>query len=180
VHTTFPYKEFGYWCDAIMPQIYHFSTSGLKKSPSAGINLTDVSWRKWQNDLVGSNTVVNGQTIYWTNSIKPLVPINDVYGPLFTGPLPDKDVMEFVDYLAADPNVVPGGYNNGVNFFRSELHGTNQWANIKNATSGEFPNVVNNIVIDDAKATVAGAWTSVKTFSATTTSATYSGATGSD
>src|SRR2546422_3379738 len=51
VHSTFPYKEFGYWCDTVMPQIYHFSSSGLKRSPSAGINWTDVNCRNWQNSI---------------------------------------------------------------------------------------------------------------------------------
>src|SRR5256885_14550013 len=69
VHNSFPYKEFGYWCDAVMPQIYHFSSSGLKHSSSACINWSDVNWQAWQSSLVGSNSLGNGVRIYWTNSI---------------------------------------------------------------------------------------------------------------
>src|SRR4051794_13486140 len=85
LHNTFPYREFGYWCDAVMPQIYHFSSTGIKGSPSAAINWSDVNWRDWQSKLVGSNSIVNGQMIYWTNSIKPITPLQDVYGPIISG-----------------------------------------------------------------------------------------------
>ncbi|MDB6124100.1 MAG: hypothetical protein JWQ71_3093, partial [Pedosphaera sp.] len=164
-HNSFPYKEFGYWSDAVMPQIYHLSTAGLKQSVSATINWTDVNYQNWYNTLVNSNSLVSGKRIYWTNAIKPIVPIQDVYGPLFSGPTPDKDVQEFMDYCIADPHAVtPGGYK-GVNFFRCDLHGTAQWSYIKNCTSGDFPGIVNNIVLDDNRAAVfGGSWASQRTF----------------
>ena len=173
-HSSFPYKEFGYWCDAAMPQIYHFSSQvNLKGSMSASINWTDVNWNNWQNSLAGiPATNINGLMVYWTNSIKPLVPINDVYGPATgqslaggTGsPLPNKDVQEFIDYLAADPNPVTTGGYKGANFFRTDLHDTVQWANIQQGTLGIYSNVVNNIVMDDPASTKTGSWTSVRTF----------------
>ncbi len=163
-HASFPYKEFGYWSDTIMPQIYHFSSSGIKGSPSAAIEWTDANWAAWQDSLVGQSSVINGQRIYWTNSIKPHAPIQDVYGPLYSTPYPNKDVMEFIDYLSIDPNcVAPGGYR-GVSFWRTDLHGAVQWANIKAGTSGQFPGVVNNIVFDDAQATITGDWFMLITF----------------
>ncbi len=179
LHSSFPYKEFGYWCDAAMPQIYHFSSSGIQGSPSAAINWSDVNWRTWQNSLVGSNSVINGQTIFWTNSIKPILPLQDVYGETnnvisrcnsVTGPQSDLDVMEFIDYSAADPNSVTVGGYKGINFWRADLHGTNQFAYIKAGTSGDLAGVVNNIVMDDAKASVVGSWTAVKTFGTTSSS----------
>src|ERR1051325_4517081 len=85
LHSSFPYKEFGFWCDAIMPQIYHFSAT--KGSQSAAINWSDVNWRTWQNSLTGlAPTNIGGVTVYWTNAIKPLAPINDVYGPYGSSP----------------------------------------------------------------------------------------------
>ncbi len=163
-HTSFPYKEFGYWSDTIMPQIYHFGGSGLKGSPSAGIEWTDANWAAWQASLAGQSSIINGQRIFWTNAIKPHAPIQDVYGPRFSPAYPDEDVMEFIDYLSADPNcVTPGGYQ-GVSFWRTDLHGPGQWANIKAGSSGHFPGRVNNIVMDDARAFVSGAWTKVMTF----------------
>ena len=170
-HSSFPYKEFGYWCDTVMPQIYHSGWTGVVGTASGGINWSDVNWANWQRSLVGASSVIDGVTIYWTNAIRPLAPVENVYGPrgssLCEGtaaPLNDKDVMEFIDYLSADPHcVTPGGYN-GVNFWRTDLHGPVQWANIKAGTSGSFPGVVNNIVIDDPRATTSGTWTAVRTF----------------
>lgn len=181
LHSSFPYKEFGFWCDAVMPQIYHFSSTGIKGSPSAAINWSDVNWRTWQNSLaslpVGNS---NGVIVHWTNAIKPIIPLQDVYGPLYSSPHPDEDVLEFADYSAADPNAQTVGGYQGVNFWRADLHGAVQWNHIKTATAGNFPGTVNNLVIDDPNATVVGGWTSVRVFGATTTSPTYYGATGSD
>lgn len=167
-HTSFPYNEFGYWCDAVMPQIYHFSSQpNLKKSMSAAINWTDVNWDRYHRSLIGSNSVINGEVIYWTNAIKPLAPINDVYGVgnnSKVAPTLAKDVMEFIDYLASDPNAVtPGGYK-GVSLFRADLHDTAQWGHIRTCTLGDFPDVVSNIVMDDPVATRSGAWTPVPVF----------------
>lgn len=181
LHSSFPYKEFGFWCDAVMPQIYHFSSAGIKGSPSAAINWSDVNWRTWQNSLAGlpvGNS--NGVIVNWTNAIKPIIPLQDVYGPLYTDPHPNEDVMEFADYSAADPNAQTVGGYQGVNFWRADLHGAAQWNHIKAATAGNFSGVVNNVVIDDPNASVAGGWTSVRVFGATTTTPTYYGATGSD
>ncbi len=191
VHTAFPYKEFGYWCDAVMPQIYHFSSAGLKSSPSAAINWADVNWRTWQNNLAGlPQTNYAGSAVAWTNAIKPITPLQDVYGEVVTGGIicegaagviyPDEDVEEFIDYSAADPHAPTAGGYRGINFWRTDTIGTNQWANITQGTSGNYSNIVNNIVLDNPNATVVGAWTSVKVFGATTTSPTYFGATGTD
>src|ERR1043166_4560933 len=167
-HTSFPYKEFGYWSDTVMPQIYPQGWTAIHSRPSGGINWTDVNWYNWQRSLIGQSSVINGQTIYWTNSIKPLAPINHVYGPNppNTGvtQIPDEFVMEFVDYLAADPYPQTVGGYKGANFWRTDLHGAGQWANIKASTIGSFTGIVNNIVIDNPSATKVGSWTSTRTF----------------
>jgi hypothetical protein len=148
-HSSFPYKEFGYYCDAVMPQIYHYS---FDMTPSAAIDWTDTEWNNFHNSLTG----------IWTNAIKPIAPVGQVYGPLSppqAAAIPNKDVTEFVDYLSCDPNSAsPGGYK-GVNFWRADLHGAVQWDNIKKSTIGNFAGVVNNIVIDNPQATVVGTWT---------------------
>jgi len=170
-HPSFPYKEFGYWCDAVMPQIYHHDWPGVKGSPSGGINWSDVNWYEWQQSLAGSNSLINGQTIYWTNAIKPLAPLTEVYGPPgqslcggTAGALPDKDVTEFMDYLTADPNPPTAGGYKGASFWRADLHGAAQWANIKAGASGAVTGCVNNVVIDDPNAIKSGPWTAVRTF----------------
>jgi hypothetical protein len=191
VHSTFPYKEFGYWCDAVMPQVYHFSTAGLKSSPSATMNWADVNWIVWQNSLASlPQTNWAGQSVAWTNAIKPITPLQDVYGEVVTGGItceaanstvyPNKDVLEFADYAAADPNAATAGGYRAANFWRADTIGTNQWSNIIGATAGNYSNVVNNLVLDDSAAKFTGAWNAVKVFGATTTAPTYYGATGTD
>jgi len=167
-HSSFPYKEFGYWSDAVMPQIYPHGWTGVRSRPSGAINWTDVNWYNWQQSLIGKSSVINGQTIYWTNAIKPLAPVNHVYGPnppnSGVSEIRPEYVMEFVDYLNADPTPqTVGGYKGG-NFWRADLHGAAQWANIKVSTIGSFAGIVNNIVIDDPNATVVGSWTPTRTF----------------
>ena len=63
-----------------------------------------------------------------------LLPINHVYGPdapPAASAIPDKDVMEFIDYLAADPTHPAAGGYKGVNFWRADLHGPVQWDYIR-------------------------------------------------
>jgi len=127
-------------------------------------------------------TNINGVSVNWTNAIKPIIPLRDVYGEVVPGGIScegaasevytDRDVMEFIDYAAADPNAQTAGGYRGVNFWRADTTGTNQWANIADGTSGRFSNIVNNIVLDDRSATVVGAWNSVRVFGATTTAVT--------
>ena len=191
VHSDFPYKEFGYWCDAVMPQYYHFSSSGLKGSPSAVINWADVNWRTWQNSLAGlPQTNYAGTAVSWTNAIKPILPLQDVYGEVVPGGIlsgaaagavySDEDVLEFIDYSAADPHAATTGGYRGINFWRTDTIGTNQWLNITVGTSGNYSNVVNNIVLDDRSASYVGTWTAVRVFGATTTSPTFYGAFGTN
>ncbi len=190
-HSSFPYKEFGFWCDAVMPQIYHFSSTGIKGSPSAAINWSDVNWATWQNSLYSlAQTNIGGLTVNWTNAIKPLTPLQDVYGEVISGGITcegaasavysNEDVLEFTDYSAADPHAQTAGGYRGINYWRADTIGTNQWANIAAGNSGNFSNVVNNLMLDDSAATYTGAWTAVKVFGATTTTPTYYGATGTD
>lgn len=191
VHTSFPYKEFGFWCDAVMPQAYHFSSTGLRESTSATINWMDVNWRTWQNTLASiPQTNAFGQPVAWTNAIKPIIPIQDVYGEVIPGGIiaaspatevyPDRDVAEFIDYCAATPHAATTGGYQGVNFWRSDTIGTNQWLNIIGGTSGIYSNIVRNVVLDDSRATYTGSWNAQRVFSASTTSPTYWGATGTD
>ncbi len=194
-HTSFPYKEFGFWCDAVMPQIYHFNPinwPGLRSSPSATINWSDANWAFWQNSLAAlAPSNINGLTVYWTNSIKPIIPLQDVYGNAVSGGIicegaasavyPDEDVLEFIDYSAADPNAQTVGGYQGANFWRTDTIGTNQWANTRGGTIGKFPSIVNNLVLDDAKAAISGAWNFVLTFNVTNRTAPgFIGFTGSD
>jgi hypothetical protein len=167
-HTSFPYKEFGYWSDTVMPQIYPADWTGVKSRPSGGINWTDVNWYNWQRSLYGQYSIIGGRVIHWTDAIKPLAPANHVYGPnppnSGVSEIPPEFVMEFVDYLNADPTPQTDGGYKGANFWRADLHGAAQWTNIQRSTIGSFPGIVNNLVIDNPNATAVGTWTSIRTF----------------
>lgn len=170
-HPSFPYKEFGYWCDAVMPQIYHSGWTGVVGRASGGINWSDVNWSTWHKSLVNSNSVIQGTTVFWTNAIKPLAPVAEVYGPSrhspcagVTTPLNATDLGEFLDYLSVDPHSPSGSGYQGVSFWRSDLHGTAQWQHIKEAVFGGVQSNVSSIVLDDARGCPNGAWTAVRTF----------------
>ncbi len=179
LHSSFPYKEFGYWTDCVMPQAYHHAAS--QGSAVAAIHWTDVNYKQFQDTLsTMPPSTINGQKIYWTNAIKPLALMRDVYGTNFTTVYPAQDVMNFLDYMVADPNCVTAGGYQGSDYFRTELYDLGQWSYIKAATIGNFAGVVNSIILDDARATVVGAWTMVKTIDATTSTVIFSGATGTD
>ena len=178
-HASFPYKEFGYWCDAVMPQVYHHAAS--QGNAFAAIHWTDVNYQKFQDSLaslpVGNS---NGLIVRWTKAIKPLVMMRDVYGENFSPAYPAQDVRNFLDYLVADPNCVTAGGYQGSDYFRSELYDTNQWAYLKAATIGIFPGTVNTLVMDDARVSRVGAWTLVKTIDATTSGVSFTGEFGTD
>jgi len=181
-HTSFPYREFGYWCDAVMPQIYHAGWTNVAASVSGAVNWTDLNWANWQNSLAGSNSVINGVTIFWTNAIKPLAPVAEVYGPPGNSPcggtvpaISDKAILELLDYLQADPHCPsPGGYK-GASFWRADLHGAGQWSHIKHATIGDIGGQVNDVILDDHFAAIRGGWTAVPTFANGLYSGTSSG-----
>jgi hypothetical protein len=171
-HASFPYKEFGYWCDAVMPQIYHSGWTGVTASASGGINWADVNWANWQNSLLNSNQFIHGTHVYWTNAIKPLAPVAEVYGTPgrspcagIAPPLNAMQVMEFMDYLSVDPNCPSAGGYRGASFWRADLHSATQWGHIKASTLGAATGAVNDIVLDDADASMTGSWDVIRTFS---------------
>ncbi|MGZ5529169.1 MAG: golvesin C-terminal-like domain-containing protein, partial [Limisphaerales bacterium] len=180
LHSSFPFKEFGYFADVVIPQVYHHAAS--KGSASAAINWTDVNYNTWQNSLTGTSSNINGQTIYWTNSIKPVWYMREIYnGTSGTTATPPNDITEFVDYMQADVNCPSSkiGFNSA-NWFRVELYSPTQWATQTLSTIGTVSNVVNNICIDEASAAFVGSWTPVTTISCTTGAVTFSGDTGTD
>ena len=61
-HTTFPYVQFGTYCDAVMPQDYW---ADLGISVTNMVSDMDGEWSAWQNSLTGANT----------NDTKPIIPI---------------------------------------------------------------------------------------------------------
>jgi hypothetical protein len=66
-HLSYPYIEFGKYCDLVMPQIYW---GDFLKSPVDALNWTFQQWSKWQKTWKA-----NG----FADSIKPLIPLGQAY-----------------------------------------------------------------------------------------------------
>ena len=124
LHSSFPYKEFGLYCDAVMPQDYWKS---LRHTPKKMVERMDYEWRKWQDSLTGSDT----------NAIKPLVPLGHGWNLSQSQTVTELEILEFVTALNNDTNpVTPGGYK-GVSYWRADLHTPEMWRGIKRARIGK-------------------------------------------
>lgn len=100
-HASFPYKVFGLYCDAVMPQLYWTS---FGKTPEETVDWMDQEWNRWHKSLSG----------IYTNAIKPIVPVGPG-GPGMSG----REVVDFVNYLKSDPKCLTSTGYRGVNFFRA-------------------------------------------------------------
>ncbi len=146
LHSSLPYKEFGYYCDAVMPQDYWFS---IGKTPAQMVADMSSEWRNWQNGLTGQ----------WTNSIKPIVAI----GQADTASIPGTEITDFVNALKNDLNPATSGGYQAVNWWRADLHTAAQWTTIGTANIGTPAGTVNDLIVDNISATVVGTWTTSTT-----------------
>jgi hypothetical protein len=126
-HSSFPYKEFGYWCDAVLPQVYYHYWN---KTATAGLNWMDTEWRSFQNGLSGK----------WTNAIKPLAPIAD--SDTSTQDVPS--IAEFYNYLKTDPNCVTATGYKGCSFWDAEEHYATTWDAIGAGSIGDIAPAITN------------------------------------
>ncbi len=115
VHSSFPYKEFGYYCDAVMPQVY-FIQIGV--TPTECVNKMNTDFRYWQNGLSGQ----------WRNSIKPIVPLGQ--GWHGDGTITPALITEFVTAVKNVANPATAGGFKGVNYWVCELHPAAIWPSI--------------------------------------------------
>ena len=69
LHSTFPYVQFGTYCNAVMPQDYWADIGGTANYAPTMVTRMNTEWRNWQNSLTGSAT----------NAIKPIAPIGQGY-----------------------------------------------------------------------------------------------------
>ncbi len=125
-HRTFPYKEFGYYCDVVMPQAYWKS---IGVPPADLAQWMDAEWRAWQNSLTGQ----------WTNAIKPLVPVGQGWNPSGTQTVTAAEITAFVHALQNDAHPAPRGGYAGVSYWRAELHTPEQWDAIRTNALGPAP-----------------------------------------
>lgn len=119
-HATFPYIQFGLYCDAVMPQAY-WKSFGI--TPAQCVADMDTDWRNWQNGLSGTNR----------NAIKPIVPVAQGWTPS-TNATTGAEILQFHTATTNDANPASVGGYHGVNYFRSELHSADIWAGIAAVT----------------------------------------------
>lgn len=149
-HSSFPYKEFGYYCDAVMPQAYWKSIYG---NDPAGVQRMVTSmnneFHTWQNSLTG----------IWTNAIKPIAPIGQTYNPSASEITTAAEVDEFFDRLRtnASPASVTG--YKGASFWRTDTKTAGIWTAISTNTLGDGPGAPNLTMQPQSRTLPAGSST---------------------
>jgi hypothetical protein len=141
LHSSFPYKEFGYYCDFVMPQDY-WGYIGV--TPEQMVTDMDTQFKNWQNSLSG----------IWTNAIKPLVPI----GQADNTNVPASEMTAFANAVLNDPTPATAGGYKGMNWWDAHEHSSNQWPAIAAANIGD-PWGVPDVIVDNQAATMVGTWT---------------------
>ena len=154
-HSSFPYKEFGYYCDAVMPQAYWKSIYGNDTAAVAKmVSAMDTEYRNWQNSLSG----------LWTNAIKPLIPIGQAYNPSSTEITTAVEVDEFFDRLRTNQNPASITGYAGASFWRADTKPANMWTAVRTNILGDGPGVPNLTLQPQSRSVPAG--TSNVTFTA--------------
>src|SRR5262249_20101472 len=136
VHGSFPYKEFGYYCDAVMPQCYWNEIGHVNGYTDVNCSATQmeanmtIQWKKWQNTLAGK----------WTNSIKPICAAGSAWNA--TCSVAGSDILAFINALKNDASPATTGGYHGVNFWRAELQTTDMWTGVSSGNIGTTPKIV--------------------------------------
>ena len=133
-HSTFPYKEFGYYCDAVMPQDYWIEI---------GVTPTYmVSWMTQPMDAIGRM----GFRAMASIPIKPIVAAGQGWSSA-SGTVNAAQVTEFFNALKNQANPATAGGYKSANFWRAELHPLDVWDAIRTNNIGIFTNapVVANV-----------------------------------
>jgi hypothetical protein len=129
-HSSFPYKEFGSFCDVVMPQAYWKSIYGNDSNAVATMfSEMDNEFRKFQTNLTG----------IWTNAIKPIVPIAQAYNPAANEITTAAEVDEFFDRCRTNPNPASITGYKGMNFWRADTKPADMWTAIRTNQLGDFP-----------------------------------------
>jgi len=145
-HSSFPYKEFGYFCDAVMPQaywteIYDEDTQAASKMFTA----MDNEYRNWQNSLTG----------VWTNAIKPLAPIAQAWTST-SGVTTGAEIDEFFDRCRTNPNPASVTGYKGMSYWRADTKTSDMWDAIRTNVLGDVPGVPNLTMQPQNRTTVIG------------------------
>ncbi len=112
LHSSFPYKQFGLFCDAVMPQAY-WKEFGITATQCAAD--LDTEW----------NNFYNGLSAAWTGAIKPIAPVGQAWNGVTS-----TEINNFASAVKNSANPAsPGGYQ-GMSWWRSDLHTTSMWTAI--------------------------------------------------
>jgi Purple acid Phosphatase, N-terminal domain/Fibronectin type III domain len=123
LHSTFPYLQFGLYCDAVMPQDY-FTSFGI--TPSQCVTDMNNEWNNWQNSLSGGNV----------NAIKPIAPICQGWNVSSSQTTTGAEITQFFNALKNNPNPATAGGYKGISFWRADLHTADMWNAIGTNTIG--------------------------------------------
>jgi hypothetical protein len=145
-HSSFPYKEFGYFCDTVMPQEYWTEIYG--DSPTAVsdmVSRTDNEYRNWQNSLTGT----------WTNAIKPIAPLAQAWSSA-SGTTTGAEIDEFFDRLRTNPNPASVTGYKGISFWRADLKTADMWSAINTNVLGDVSGLPNLTMQPQSRTVVMG------------------------
>src|SRR5262245_35996563 len=129
-HSSFPYKEFGYFCDTVMPQAYW--TEIYKNDDPLAVQkmftAMDNEYRTWQNSLTG----------VWTNAIKPIAPIAQAWSSE-NGVTTGAEIDEFFDRCRTNPAPASVTGYKGMSYWRADLKTVDMWDAIRTNVLGDVP-----------------------------------------
>jgi hypothetical protein len=135
-NVSFPYIEFGQYCDAVFPQDYWYD----QFSGSGGITPEDMLSRQ------------NSDFIYWQGvwnsnghaaSVKPLIPIGQGFQGYSPTAIPGSQLTRFYNAVkSASPCATAGGYQ-GISFWSCQHHTAGMWNAIAAMSFLSLPVITN-------------------------------------
>jgi hypothetical protein len=138
-NVSFPYIEFGEYCDAVFPQDYwydQFSSSGgvTPETMLSDMNNDFIYWQGvWNN---------NGHA----SSVKPLYPIGQGFQGQSPTAIPGSELTRFYNAVkSASPCATAGGYQ-GISFWSCQHHTADMWNAIAPMTFDTPPVITNQPV----------------------------------
>ncbi|HZQ47401.1 MAG TPA: hypothetical protein VFC07_10345, partial [Verrucomicrobiae bacterium] len=167
-NTSFPYIEFGRYCDVVMPQDYwydQFSGSG-GKTPQAMATLMNSDWIYWQGVWQGEGD---------GSSVKPLAPIGQGFQGYSSG-IPGSQLTDFMLCLKTNTPCATTGGIRGISYWVCDQHSADNWNALQSINIGNpfrvdsyagndnngngqlfLPDAANNMA-SDWQATINGSW----------------------
>ncbi|HKX61673.1 MAG TPA: fibronectin type III domain-containing protein, partial [Verrucomicrobiae bacterium] len=106
----------------------------------------DTEYRNWQNSLSG----------FWTNAIKPLIPIGQAYNPSSTEITTAAEVDEFFDRLRTNQNPASITGYRGASFWRADTKPANMWTAVRTNLLGDGPGLPNLTLQPQSRSVPAG------------------------